>query len=69
MRTVKLANILLESTPQFYQTPMLYYVADEPIMPADEPGAWRMPGRGTCDCTTFFNGLPVAKWSSAAGTR
>ena len=57
----KIANVLLESTEQFYSAPLLYCRAAGTVMPGED-GAWKLMGPGTFDFTTFFNGLSVMKW-------
>ena len=62
MQHVKLANILLEESSQFYLEPQMYVRADAPLLPAGE-GVWELKGPGKFDFTTFFNGLSVLKWN------
>lgn len=63
MQQHKLANVLLESTPQYYQSPALYCRANAPLTPVEgEQGAWRLAGAGIYDFTTFFNALSTSKW-------
>lgn len=61
MQQVKLANVLLEESSQFYLEPLMYVRADAPVLPVDE-GTWELRGPGKFDFTTFFNGLSVMKW-------
>lgn len=61
MPRFKLMNILLETTPQFYQAPGLYCASNNAIL-RDEHGDWVLLGPGTFDFTTFFNAVSVQKW-------
>ena len=60
MEKVKIANILLESTRQFFAAPQLYVRSDSPVM--EKEGSWQLAGPGTFDFTTFFNALSVQKY-------
>ena len=62
LKQVKIANILLESTAQFFAVPQLYVHADAQL--AEQKNSWLLDGLGTFDFTTFFNGLSVIKYDA-----
>ena len=62
MPEVKVANVLLESTRQFYTSPQLYVRAEGVVEEGN--GCWLLKGPGSFDFTTFFNGLSVAKYDT-----
>lgn len=62
MKQVKIANILLESTKQFFAAPQLYVHTDAQL--AEHKDSWLLDGAGTFDFTTFFNGLSVGKYDT-----
>lgn len=71
MRHVKIANILLEDSRPFHETPLLYVRSTEQLIDCKD-GTWQLVGPGDFDFTTFFNALSVAKYdrySSAEGYR
>lgn len=58
----KIANILLDDTPQFLEAPGLLMHADAANHRSeDHPEAWALHGPGRYDFTTFFNALSSAK--------
>ncbi len=59
---LKLANILLEDSPQFLQQPTLLHRSTSPLKKGQQEGIWSLAGPGTHDFTTYFNALSVAKW-------
>lgn len=61
MRQLKLANVLLEDTPQFAAEPTLI-CRSSTVTHAAGDGSWVLPGPGSHDFTTFFNALSVKKW-------
>ncbi len=61
MRPFKLANVLLEDTPQFATEPTLVCRSTVTTHAGDD-GSWVLPGGSTHDFTTFFNALSVKKW-------
>ncbi len=62
MPQFKIANVLLDSTPQFVAAPTLLCRSSVPFVRDEESGVWTLGGPGTHDFTTFFNGLSVEKW-------
>ena len=62
LKQVKIANILLESTAQFFAVPQLYVHADAQL--AEQKNSWLLDGPGTFDFTPFFNGLSVIKYDA-----
>ncbi len=63
MQRHKLANILLESSSQFFTSPALYCACNANIIPSrDKQNAWILAGPGSYDFTTFFNALSTSKW-------
>lgn len=60
MKQVKIANVLLEGTRQFFMVPQLYVRADAPVR--EKGDSWLLDGPGTFDFTTFFNALSVQKY-------
>ena len=63
LQQVKLANIVLEDTPQFLSEPLLLCRSTAPFhSTGGEDGSWVFLGPGTHDFTTFFNALSVRRW-------
>lgn len=62
MKQIKIANVLLESTRQFFTVPQLYVRSDARV--AEREDSWLLDGPGTFDFTTFFNGLSVGKYDT-----
>lgn len=63
MQPFKLANILLDDTPQFLEAPTLLVRSAAPYRRAERGSSeWVFEGPGQHDFTTFFNGLSVQKW-------
>lgn len=60
MQRIKLANILLEKSSQFFLEPQMYVRANAPVIP--EGDNWKLDGPGKFDFTTFFNALSSIKW-------
>ena len=65
MQRFKLANILLDDTPQFLEAPALLCRSTAPFVRTERGGVeWALEGAGQHDFTTFFNALSVKKWRS-----
>jgi hypothetical protein len=60
MKQVKIANVLLEDTRQFFMVPQLYVRSNAPV--SGKGDSWLLDGPGTFDFTTFFNALSVQKY-------
>lgn len=58
----KIANILLDDTPQFLEAPGLLMHSEAPSHRSEaDSSAWELHGAGRHDFTTFFNALSSAK--------
>lgn len=62
MRDFKIANVLLDDSRQFVNSPMLFFRSSRGIYPGSEKDSWKLAGPGIFDFTTFFNALSINKW-------
>lgn len=62
MKRFKLANILLDGSRQFFESPCLFCRSNAPILPKEDCNAARLMGPGSFDFLTYFNSLSIQKY-------